>query len=177
VQEHNIQSVLEFGCGDGNQVSLATYPSYIGFDVSPTAIALCRERFRDDSTKQFFLYNPNNFERNGALKPKADLVLSLDVIYHLIEDRVFELYMNHLFACSRKYVSIYSSDTDNNSPTQTAHVRHRHFSLWITDCFPDWILQEQLLNRFPYEGDAETGSRSQFFVYAKRQYTQDLDNT
>src|SRR5579864_6395854 len=38
VARHGIQSVIEFGCGDGNQLSLASYPSYVGLDVSRTAI-------------------------------------------------------------------------------------------------------------------------------------------
>ncbi len=28
VREHKIKSVIEFGCGDGNQLKLANYPSY-----------------------------------------------------------------------------------------------------------------------------------------------------
>src|ERR1700689_4886366 len=36
VAENRIASVVEFGCGDGNQVSLAEYPRYVGIDVSPT---------------------------------------------------------------------------------------------------------------------------------------------
>ncbi len=38
VREHAVESVIEFGCGDGNQLSLAQYPSYIGLDVSRSAI-------------------------------------------------------------------------------------------------------------------------------------------
>ncbi|MDR2439202.1 MAG: class I SAM-dependent methyltransferase [Planctomycetaceae bacterium] len=45
VTENNINSVIEFGCGDGNQLMLANYPYYIGVDVSPKAIEICRELF------------------------------------------------------------------------------------------------------------------------------------
>ena len=45
VQSSNVQSIIEFGCGDGNQLSLARYPRYIGLDVSRSAIGLCRSRF------------------------------------------------------------------------------------------------------------------------------------
>jgi SAM-dependent methyltransferase len=45
VLENDIQSVIEFGCGDGNQLSLAKYPHYIGIDVSPKAIEICRKLF------------------------------------------------------------------------------------------------------------------------------------
>ena len=89
--------MIEFGCGDGNQLSLAEYPSYIGLDVSRTAIGLCQRRFSGDPAKSFFLYDGTCFtDRAGVFA--ADLALSLDVVYHLTEDAVFETYLRHLFA-------------------------------------------------------------------------------
>src|SRR6185369_2928806 len=79
VTEKNIASVIEFGCGDGNQLELAQYPSYHGFDVSPVAVELCRKRFTADPSKRFGLLGDYAGET-------ADLALSLDVIYHLVED-------------------------------------------------------------------------------------------
>jgi SAM-dependent methyltransferase len=55
VLEHGIKSVLELGCGDGNQLTLANYPQYLGVDVSPDALERCRERFPGDDSKQFQL--------------------------------------------------------------------------------------------------------------------------
>ena len=37
VAREKIASVVEFGCGDGNQLSLSRYPRYTGFDVSEHA--------------------------------------------------------------------------------------------------------------------------------------------
>jgi len=45
VREQAVRSVIEFGCGDGNQLSLADYPRYVGLDVSRSAIAQCQRRF------------------------------------------------------------------------------------------------------------------------------------
>src|SRR5580700_4696798 len=42
---NGIRSIIEFGCGDGHQLSLAAYPRYVGLDVSRTAIGLCARRF------------------------------------------------------------------------------------------------------------------------------------
>ena len=61
VRENKIGSVIEFGCGDGHQLSLAFYPQYVGLDVSPTAIKMCKEKFAQDKTKSFFLYDPFSF--------------------------------------------------------------------------------------------------------------------
>ena len=83
VKDKQIKHVLELGCGDGNQLSYAKYPKYTGFDVSPDAVSMCAKKFSADLTKTFHLldeYTPADY----------DLSLSLDVIYHLVEQPVFE---------------------------------------------------------------------------------------
>ena len=88
VKENGVKSVIEFGCGDGNQLNFAHYPSYIGFDISKKAILTCQEKFFDNTSKNFFVYDPYNFD-DIANQFKADLALSLDVIYHLVEDDLY----------------------------------------------------------------------------------------
>lgn len=53
VERERIQSVIEWGCGDGNQLRLARYPRYIGLDVSKEAVRKCRNIFKADRTKKF----------------------------------------------------------------------------------------------------------------------------
>jgi SAM-dependent methyltransferase len=137
VQERAVGSVIEFGCGDGNQLSLAEYPRYTGLDVSRTAVGLCQSRFAADTTKSFFLYDGACFtDRSGIFT--ADLALSLDVVYHLIEDRVFETYLGHLFAAGQRLVVIYSTNTEIGGTAP--HVRHRHFTHWVEAHCPQWRL-------------------------------------
>ena len=153
---HSIVSVIEFGCGDGNQLSLAEYPRYVGLDVSPTAIALCDNRFVNDSTKSFLRYDPDRFsDRAGWLR--ADMAISLDVVYHLIEDTVFETYMRHLFAAGERYVVVYSTDT--LTPSAAPHVRRRNFTAWVDAQCPAWRLSD--VNPGPDTGPG----RADFFVY------------
>ena len=158
VASNNILSVLEFGCGDGNQLQLAKYPEYIGFDVSSTAVELCRKRFAEDRTKSFFLVSEYQNQR-------ADLTLSLDVIFHLIEDQLFETYMRLLFGAAKQFVIIYSSNTNDNEGFVGTHVRHRKFTDWVEKNLPEWKLVRQVPNRYPYHGDYRTGSFSDFFFY------------
>jgi len=159
ISRHNIKSVMELGCGDGNQLKLAKYPSYIGYDVSPTAIALCQQLFERDNTKVFLFYDSN------TKLSDAELTLSLDVIYHLFEDRVFHQYMEDLFRCSTQYVIIYSSNKEGN---QSYHERMRDFTSWIATHQPAFRLMQEIPNPYPYNpADEEGTSQSDFFIYER----------
>jgi SAM-dependent methyltransferase len=160
VTKQNVITVMEFGCGDGNQLELANYPSYIGLDVSEAVIASCKEKFSSDTGKTFKLMR----EYDGEI---ADLSLSLDVIYHLLEDDVFTDYMRVLFKVATRYVIIYSSDSDENAGYEGTHVRHRKFTKWIQDNISDWKLLDHIANRYPYKGDYRTGSFADFYIYEK----------
>jgi hypothetical protein len=164
VKEKNISSVLEFGCGDGNQLTFATYPSYIGLDVSPMAIKLCLDKFRNDSSKSFYLYNSYAFADNHELF-RADLALSLDVIYHLVEEDLFANYMHHLFNASERYVIIYSSNYENK---QEFHVKNRTFTAWVAQHKKDWMLLEKIGNKYKYDPkDPINTSIADFYIYQK----------
>lgn len=60
-KENKIETVIDFGCGDGNQLSLFNFKNYIGLDVSRTTIKSCINRFASDKTKSFFLYDSECF--------------------------------------------------------------------------------------------------------------------
>jgi hypothetical protein len=159
VQEHDIQSVIEYGCGDGNQLKLANYPSFIGFDVSSEAIKLCQVAFEDDANKSFKRMD----EYNGEL---AELTLSIDVIYHLVEDKIFERYMERLFSSSTQFVIIFSSNYEENRTFKSPHVRHRIFEDWVKENLPSWKLVGIIPNKYPLDTNSGVGSPSNFYIYA-----------
>lgn len=168
VIDKQIKSVIEFGCGDGHQLSLAHYPAYIGLDVSATALKSCITQYQQDTTKSFFLYHTDCFtDKQGIFK--CDLALSLDVIYHLIEETVFNAYMSHLFASANRFVIIYASNNNDNQLYQLRHVKHRQFSIWIEKNCPDWTLYQFIPNEYPLvNDDTKEGSRADFFIYQKK---------
>ena len=157
VQEYVVRSVIEFGCGDGHQLAMSVYPRYVGLDVSRTALELCKHRFAEDETKSFFLYDGAYFVDHDCLF-SAELSISLDVIYHLIEDLVFETYMRHLFAAAGRFVVVYSTDVEARA---TAHVRHRRFTVWVEAHLPEWKLMR--VARGPNQGPI----RADFYVYQR----------
>lgn len=154
-----IQSVIDFGCGDGYQLAYFSIPKYIGLDVSKNAIKKCIKKFEGDKSKSFFLYDSKCFiDRNNIFL--SELALSLDVIYHLIEDDVFQIYMKDLFSSSSKLVVIYSSNFEDKRELSATHIRHRNFSKYIERNFPNWKLIEIKKNRFPEK------SFSDFYIYS-----------
>lgn len=157
VTEHHVRSVIELGCGDGSQLMMANYPMYVGFDVSRSIVEKCRQRFAGESTKSFKLVSEYSDEQ-------ADLALSLDVIYHLVEDTVFEGYMGTLFKASRRYVIVYSSNTEKN-PKNWTYIRHRKFTDWIERNVPDWKLMRSIPNRYPDNGDYHDTSFADFHIF------------
>lgn len=164
IVEHQVQSVIEFGCGDGNQLSLMNYPSYIGLDVSLKAIEICKMRFKEVASKSFFLYHSLAFQDNAHIF-KVQLSLSLDVIYHLTETNIYTQYMTHLFDSADRYVIIYSSNYD---APQTNHVRHHNFSDWVVQNRPHWQLIRKIDNPYSYDpNDPDNTSLADFYIYEK----------
>ena len=169
VCEHKIASVVEFGSGDGNQLVLADYPRYIGLDVARAAIQRCSGRFAGDRTKSFFLYDPFCFLDHERVF-HADLALSLDVIFHLIEDAAFEAYMRHLFAAADRFVVIYSPDSEGSTVhcAPYPHMRLRAFTPWVRANCPAWTLVRRIPNRYPYDAENPAGtSMADFFNFQK----------
>lgn len=158
VAERDINSVIEFGCGDGRQLELARYRSYVGLDISPEAVALCQEKFSADASKSFVLLDQVQSQR-------AELALSLDVIFHLVEDEVYRDYLDRLFASAMQYVVIYSTVQESARKT-LRHVRHRAVADDIARWFPEFARMHDYESELPVPGaDWDNGAR--FLIYAR----------
>jgi SAM-dependent methyltransferase len=159
VARERVTSVLEFGCGDGRQLALANYPSYLGLDISEDAVQRCRALFRDDPTKRFALL--------GTDKERADLALSLDVIFHLVEDEVYRDHLDRLFGAAERFVIIYSSNSAGSART-LKHVRHRAVSADIASWFPQFERLQALEAALPEPVETSSGISTVFLLYRRR---------
>lgn len=158
--ENDIRSVIEFGSGNGEQIALIDYPVYHGYDVNDTALRLCRERFAD---KNHWSFLPLHKYRGR----QADMSVSLDVIFHLVNDYAYEQHMRYLFRAARKLVVVYSSNT-NDSPTRDVpHIRHRRFTDWVEEN-TDWELSGHIKNPYPWSQTNRNGSFCDFWIFGKR---------
>jgi len=89
---------------------------------------------------------------------KYDLSISLDVIYHLVEDAVYVKYMNDLFNSTNKFVIIYS--TNWKEKYNGSHVYHRNFTKYIDTEFKNAKLIHHEPNKYPSLSTAE------FYIYS-----------
>jgi SAM-dependent methyltransferase len=140
VKQHEVTSVLDLGCGDGNQLGLADYPRYLGIDVSPSAVRRCIERFGDDPTKSFLALDPAT-THDPARWLRADLALSLEVLFHLVEVDAFEAYLAQLFGSADRFVAICARDAGHPGGP---HERYRAFTPWVAAHAPEWTLLERV---------------------------------
>jgi hypothetical protein len=159
-----IHSVIDFGMGDGNQLGVLNIVesriAYTGLDVSPSAIEMCRAKYPG---LRFMLDT-----EAASVALSADLVMSCDVIYHLIEDSVFTRYMDAMFKMADKYVLIYALDADIN---HAEHVRFRNFTTYIASTHPEWALCSHIPQMYPQKElgtDNDSTSPSDFYIFAKK---------
>ena len=95
--------------------------------------------------------------------------MSLDVIYHLVENETFEKYMEKVFASSKKFVIIYSSNFDDGEDRKAPHVRHRMFTNWVEENAKNFKLIKHIPNKYPFDGNGERTSLADFYIFEKEQ--------
>ena len=137
IRARGIRSVVDFGCGDGRQMfevlSETTLDEYQGIDISPSAVSLCRERYRGLPHCHFDV-------AGEAPIGTYDLALSLDVIYHVVEYDTYVDYLKTLFGCS-DYVLLYANREARAS--EVPHIVFRANRAEIESLLPETELLEE----------------------------------
>lgn len=162
VVQNRVRRVIDLGCGDGHQLGLLRLPDYIGFDISETSLQHCRARYHGDAAKRFL-------PMSALPEHRADLCLSLDVVYHLVEDAVFDHYMHSLFDSSSDLVVIYASNPPNDHEGTSPHVRHRAVTRWVEQGRRDFRFLGAIENPYPLVTDPVNESFAHFMLF-KRQH-------
>lgn len=113
----DIKTVTEIGCGDFNFGSnlMALYPDavYSGCDISPYVL----ERNRN-------LYPQHNFYPAGGYNPPGDLLLCIDVLFHVLDAGEYENLLWTLERTWTKYLAVTAYERDE---VLGNHVRIRSF--------------------------------------------------
>lgn len=130
IQQHQIDSVIEFGCGDGHQLGLMKYKQYLGFDIAPSSIALCAAKYKMDPSKSFMTYHPDYFFNKGYLT--ADCVVCLDVLYHITNELDFKKTLNDLFQCAKQYIILYTKITEDHATSAIHTIQDRNIWRYLS---------------------------------------------
>jgi hypothetical protein len=161
--DNDVKSTIEFGCGDGNQATMFSMPKFTGVDISENCIENCRKLIKKSDYNFITL---DAYLADLSHQPN-DLSLSLDVIYHLVEDEIYHQYLDNLFAGSSRFVLIYASDFDSYDPA-LPHVRHRPLLADIAGRIAGWQFVERTENPFEKPHDSsEYGSFAHFHLFEK----------
>ena len=153
INKDNINIISEYGCGDGNQVGLFKgFKEYHGYDISPYIISKCKEVYKNRADMYFY------YEKSEL--PKSDLSLSLDVIYHIMDDKDLENYLIFMFNNSDKYVLIFSSNHDNNEENKVKDIMVHRI---ITDIIKRIVVNFELVGVI----DNNLKTSAKFFLYKK----------
>jgi hypothetical protein len=161
IEGNGIYSCIEYGCGDGNQLSLMRIDNYLGLDVSPEVILATSGKFSADLSKSFEVYDPDRF--NVSPKYRAEMSISMDVILHLIEDERYELYMRNLFDSGSQFVGIFNTATDQQPARMAAHNKFRNHTKWVSTKASEFQLAHVDLTPIELEYPENTG----FYYYQK----------
>ena len=170
MDDEDVHTILDFGCGDGMMTELYNIDDrkYIGIDISTEAIKKCLSVEHGDDV--FMTYDEWIYVSPPGL---FDCVLSVDVLFHIIEDDLFHDYMTMLFDASSNVVVIYAYDSNEkphpDSIKQPKHMKYRKFTNWIDSNISGFKLIEHIPNRYPFIiGDKNT-SISDFYIYKRKE--------
>jgi len=157
VAERGVQSLLELGCGEGKQLRLAEHPRYRGFDVSPSAVARCRDSFAGDDTKWGDVLDDCRGEC-------VDLALSPHASYQLVGNDPLEHHLRVPFGAGTRFVGIHSSN-ESLPLDEVAHIRHRRLTASIGANEPDWALPQHVPSTLDHEGHRGEGPRTELHCH------------
>jgi hypothetical protein len=150
VQSKNIESILDFGHGDLRIAKELIVDNYTGIDI-----------FNPPNDYNLNLVNVKFDEYYGN---SAELVICLDVLYHILEpeQEYMRKSIDKMFEKSDKYVIIYAQDSRDNK-FDMMYRNHLYNSKWIQH-----IESSHKETKLIYEQERpQNGTTAKFFIYEK----------
>ncbi|WP_413374623.1 class I SAM-dependent methyltransferase [Paenibacillus taichungensis] len=151
IQREGISSVIEFGCGDGNQLQYMNYTTYLGVDVAASSVRLCASKFANDTSKSFMLYTPGLWINRGFLQ--ADLTVCLDVLYHITDETDFRNTLYDILHSTSGWVVLYTRLKENGNPGVST-IQDRNIFDYLFD-YPEFKVHEIIPQRYPDQSSAD----------------------
>lgn len=119
VSDLGICSIADVGCGDCTILPHLTVERYVGYDISPTVINRHIQNNSDVSHTFRLIHDP--------ITEPFDMALSLDVIFHQVDDVDYNEYIRHLVNTNAKYILILTMNDRilSTEHAKAAHVKYR----------------------------------------------------
>lgn len=125
IKEHGIDTAVEIGCWDWANLWMYDVFEYTWYDVSYFIIEKCKDMYKNDNWKRFFVNDDNTKFQ------KAELSLCLDVLYHIFPQDRFEKMIDKVIEAWEKYVIIYTKI--RISPREDWSCINDYDFLWYLD--------------------------------------------
>lgn len=131
VQDLDVRSIVDWGCGDGGQAALVNVGMYVGIEVAPSAWEAASVALATRDNCCVVLAPPGQ-----QITVRADMAVSMDVVFHLTDDREYEEWIARVFGSASRFVAVYGTDYDS---VVNGHMRHHEVT---RDAPADWSLIE-----------------------------------
>jgi hypothetical protein len=159
IDSHDISEVLDYGFGDLEVAKRLKVYKYIGLDViDPEKTSNSRQDWYAGNIELI------NIKFNEYKGKSSDLVLCLDVLYHILEDEQEYLKesIDNMVDKTNKCLIIYAQDS-HDPRFETEYISHLYNSKWIQ------YLQEKHsnLSLIYKQEEPKSGCSAQFFVFEK----------
>ncbi len=158
IRDHAIGSLIDLGCGDGHIAAMLQVERYLGLDIVPSSIGLCRSQFGNRPDMTFTPISAGsigNFEHFLS----CDLSLSMDVSFHIVDEAEFAAHVRRLCMFTSRYAILYSSRSQEttrslNGEAPRAHKLHRDIVAAVQTEAPDFRYLGEEPHPYPEESQA-----------------------
>lgn len=147
-------TLIEVWCGDGNNLQLYKSKTYLGLDISPKAIEICKDLFPNDKYHIFEVYK-------GTEKYRADVVICFDVLMHVFPYSKREALIDHVVSMADEAAVFYTFPHPNN---HAPHLNDYDFHNYIDKyCQIHWY-------HLSHPDETPPDSQSRFYVVVKNRW-------
>jgi len=154
VKEKKINKIIDFGCGDLYNASLFNVKEYLGIDIVDHQIP-------ENVLAQTFKTLNMRFDQ-VELDKGSDLVICLDVLYHILKDELeyLKITLEKIVEISNDYIIIYAQDS-MDTKFNYLYSEHLYNSPWRQ------ILEEKNVKLIYEQEKCKPGTTAKFFIYQK----------
>jgi 2-polyprenyl-3-methyl-5-hydroxy-6-metoxy-1,4-benzoquinol methylase len=154
-----VNSVFDFGCGDGSLSRLLNIENYFGIDVSKEIVSKCNKQKKKTNHNyeqaSFIDINPEFIK--SKIQPEA--LMCIDALYHVMDNSVVDKTLENLFSGISPLVILYTIPNEKMSGEKIGAINFYDNSKKLSKITQDWKLVEETKPRGI--------SGAAFFVWSK----------